>query len=101
MYKSNKSKIGPFLERGINFRGILFRTGYQFGVPGGTYPPKNTQVPPRVVAYVGDIVEHFSPLLVALLFRNGKRKTAIVKIAKFKSREIFLFQIRKIKVARK
>ena len=37
-----------FLERGINFRRNCFRTGRQFGVLGGTYPPKKyPSAPPR------------------------------------------------------
>ena len=32
--------ISRRLERGVNFRGNFFWTGCQFGVPGGTYPPK-------------------------------------------------------------
>ena len=40
--------LGRILERGINFRGyFFFRTGYQFRVPGSTYPPKkNPSAPP-------------------------------------------------------
>ena len=36
------------LEQGINFRRNFFRTGCQFGVPCGTYPPKKyPSAPPR------------------------------------------------------
>ena len=59
--RTEYKKIGPFLERGISFRANsrtgykklahfynggsilgenVSRTGCQFGVPGGTYPPK-------------------------------------------------------------
>ena len=47
-FQNRVGKIGPFLERGINFRGIFLRKGCQFGVPGGTYPPrKYPRAPPR------------------------------------------------------
>ena len=39
-FQNGVSVLGRILERGINFRGIFFRTGCQSGGPGGTYPPK-------------------------------------------------------------
>ena len=39
-FQNGVSVLGRILERGINFKGIVFRTGCQFGGPGGTYPPK-------------------------------------------------------------
>ena len=48
--RTGYKKVGPFLERGINFRGNFFRTGCQFGVPGGTYPrEKYPSAPPGFV----------------------------------------------------
>ena len=44
--RTEYKKIGPFLERGINFRRNFFRTGSQFGVPGDTYPPEKYRSAP-------------------------------------------------------
>ena len=41
------------LEQGINFRRNFFRTGCQFGVPCGTYPPKKYPSAPPPRAFTG------------------------------------------------
>ena len=47
-FKKGLFQFTNFLERGINFRRNCLRTGRQFGVLGGTYPPKKyPSAPPR------------------------------------------------------
>ena len=67
--RTGYKKIGPFLERGISFRAFFFRTGCQFGAPGGTYPLKKY---PSAPPPPGN--SHLIELLCFKLFSNGSTR---------------------------
>ena len=57
--------LGRILERGINFRGNFFRTGCQFGVQGGTYPPKKYPSAPP-----GTLIQRYISCTFVCLINN-------------------------------